>query len=61
MRVKIGVGQKPHPDADTANWVLGKIPKEQLNEFEKILEIASKAVKEIIISGIDSAMNKYNI
>ena len=59
-RIKIGVGRKPHPDADTANWVLGKIPKEQTAELEKILEKASAAVKEIILRGIDSAMNKYN-
>ena len=60
MRVKIGVGQKPSPATDTANWVLGKIPKDQFEEFEKILEKASKAVKEIIINGLDTAMNKYN-
>lgn len=59
-RIKIGVGRKPHPDADTANWVLGKIPKEQTTELEKTLEKASAAVKEIILRGIDSAMNKYN-
>lgn len=59
-RIKIGVGRKPHPDADTANWVLGKIPKEQTAELEKTLEKASVAVKEIILRGIDSAMNKYN-
>ncbi|MBE6807928.1 MAG: aminoacyl-tRNA hydrolase [Ruminococcaceae bacterium] len=59
-RIKIGVGRKPHPDADTANWVLGKIPKEQTAELEKMLEKASAAVKEIILRGIDSAMNKYN-
>ena len=38
-----------------------KIYYENTTDYEKILEIASKAVKEIIISGIDSAMNKYNI
>lgn len=26
MRLKIGVGQKPHPDYDLADWVLGKFP-----------------------------------
>ena len=59
-RIKIGVGQKPNPNADTANWVLGKIPKEQTEEFEKVLEKAAKAAKEIMLRGIDSAMNKYN-
>ena len=60
MRIKIGVGSKPHPDYDMANWVLGKIPREQREDFDKVIEKASKAVKEIIVSGIDSAMNKFS-
>lgn len=28
-RVKIGVGQKPTPAYDLADWVLGRFPKEQ--------------------------------
>ena len=59
-RVKIGVGKKPHPQADTVNWVLGKFPKEQTEELQKSLKTAVDAVKEIIVNGIDSAMNKYN-
>ena len=43
-----------------ANWVLGKIPREQREDFDKVIEKASKAVKEIIVSGIDSAMNKFS-
>lgn len=60
MRIKIGVGSKPHPDYDMANWVLGKIPAEQKQEFLKVIEKSAKAVKEIITRGIDSAMNKYS-
>lgn len=60
MRIKIGVGAKPHPDYDMASWVLGKIPTEQKEEFSKVIEKSSKAVKEIIARGIDSAMNKYS-
>ncbi len=60
MRVKIGVGEKPNPEYDLKNWVLGKIPSEQMEEFQKALDKASLAVEEIIKRGIDSAMNKYN-
>ncbi len=60
MRIKIGVGQKPHPDYDMASWVLGKIPTEQRTDFDKVLVNASAAVKEIVLRGIDSAMNKYS-
>ncbi len=60
IRIKIGVGKKPSGQTDAVNWVLGKIPKEETENFEKALERAIKAVKEIILRGIDSAMNKYN-
>lgn len=60
MRIKMGVGAKPHPDYDLANWVLGRFPKEQQEELKKGIEAATKAIKEIIMRGIDSAMNKFN-
>ncbi len=60
MRIKIGVGAKPHPDYDLASWVLSKFPKESLEDLEKAIEKTVLAVKEIISRGIDSAMNKYN-
>ncbi len=60
-RIKIGVGAKPHPDYDMKDWVLGKIPKEQLSDFEKAAkEMAVAAAEEIVAHGIDSAMNKYS-
>ena len=59
-RVKIGVGKKPSPECDLANWVLGKIPLSLADEFSNILTIAADAVSEIVSVGIDSAMNKYN-
>ncbi len=60
MRIKMGVGAKPHPDYDLASWVLGKFPKEEEEALQKSLEISVKAIKEIIARGIDSAMNKFN-
>ena len=60
IRIKIGVGKKPSSGTDAVNWVLGKFPKESSEDLNKALERAGKAVKEIILRGIDSAMNKYN-
>lgn len=59
-RVKIGVGQKPHPDYDLKDWVLGKIPKEQEKDFSTALENAAAAVEVIINQGMDAAMNRYS-
>ena len=59
-RIKIGVGAKPNPEYDMVSWVLGKFPKEQAVELNKVIENSVEAIKEIILSGIDSAMNKYS-
>lgn len=60
MRIKIGVGERQNRDYDLKDWVLGKIPSEQMPELDKALDKAAQAAKEIITGGIDSAMNKYN-
>lgn len=60
MRIKIGVGERIDKSSDLKNHVLGKISKEDLEEFDKATDMAVSAVKEIIGRGIDSAMNKYS-
>ena len=60
MRIKIGVGAKPHPDYDLVDWVLGKFPKEDEENLSTALDNSVKAIEEIIKRGIDSAMNKYS-
>ncbi len=60
MRIKIGVGEKPTPEYDLRDWVLGKF---QSGEDQMIAETLGKvafAVKEILTAGVQSAMNKYN-
>ena len=59
-RIKMGVGQKPHPEYDLVNWVLGKIPTAENESLKLALGKTVNAVKEIILCGVDSAMNKYN-
>ena len=52
--------EKPNPQYDLVNWVLGKIPGEQRETFNKSLETVVDAAKMIINSGIDKAMNAYS-
>ncbi len=59
-RIKIGVGKKPHPDYDLADWVLSKFPADDKENLDSALKKSNLAIKEIITKGIDSAMNKYN-
>ena len=59
-RIKIGVGQKPHPDYDLADWVLGKFPKEDQKTMEETYKKAADAVECILSKDIQTAMNRYN-
>ena len=59
-RVKIGVGKKPHPEYDLADWVLSCYKGEDGDKIKVAFESAAKAVCEIIKNGADSAMNIYN-
>ncbi len=59
-RIKIGVGKKPHPDYDLADWVLSDIPTSDWETFENTLKNARDAIELIIQGKIDAAMNQYN-
>lgn len=59
-RVRIGVGAKPHPAYDLADWVLSKYKKDEQPLMKEAFEKAAAATKEIITVGVQSAMNKYS-
>lgn len=59
-RVKIGVGKKPDPEYDLADWVLGRFPKTQEADLKAALQNAGEAAKLIVCGKTDEAMNKYN-
>ena len=59
-RIKIGVGQKPSPEYDLVNWVLGVFPKGDLEKIEARFSDISAAITDIIGGNIDGAMNKYS-
>lgn len=59
-RVKIGMGQKPHPDYDLADWVLGKPSAEDKAKITETEIAATEAVKTVVTADIAKAMNKYN-
>lgn len=59
-RLKIGVGQKPHPDYDMADWVLGKFSKEDRKTIDAAIERALDAIECVFSQGMDKAMSQYN-
>ncbi len=59
-RVKIGVGEKPHPDYDLADWLLGKFAKEDKKAIDEMVQKAAKAAAYYIEKGPDKAMGQFN-
>ena len=60
LRIKMGVGKKPHPDYDLAKWVLGKFRADDLKKMEISAENACECIKLMVQGRTDEAMNKYN-
>ena len=59
-RVKIGVGGKPHPDFDLADWVLSTFSAQEEKDLAPALEDAAKAALSIVERGIPETANKYS-
>ena len=59
-RVKIGVGEKPHPDYDMADWVLGKFVGPDKTAIDEATLRAAQAVECYLKDGPQQAMNQFN-
>ena len=59
-RVRLGVGEKPHPDYDLADWVLGKFQGEDKKAIDAAVKKAADAIECILSDGLDRGMNQYN-
>ena len=59
-RIKIGVGKKPNPQYDLADWVLGKMPEADALAMEKRFDDIAAATEQIIKGDIDGAMGRFS-
>lgn len=59
-RVRIGVGEKPHPDYDLADWVLGRFPEEDAKAVKDRFPDLEAAARLIMAGRLGEAQNKYN-
>ncbi len=59
-RIKLGVGKKPHPDYDLADWVLSNIPKKDIPLMHESMDNALKALELMVKGDTEGAMSKYN-
>lgn len=59
-RIKIGVGKKPSPEYDLADWVLSRFTKNEIPLIKQASEKACESLKLIVSDDIDGAMGAYN-
>ena len=59
-RVKIGVGAKPNPQQDLADWVLSGFSPAEQKALDTALPQAADAALCIIDKGVPEAANRYN-
>ena len=59
-RIKIGIGAKPNPNWNLADWVLSKLTTDELALIDKMAENSCKAVECLVDGNTDEAMNLFN-
>lgn len=59
-RVKIGVGAKPHKDADLADWVLSGFSAPEKKALDFALDNAASAALCIVEKSVYEAANRFN-
>ena len=59
-RIKIGVGKKPHPEYDLADWVLSRLPQAEKKAVEARYDDICGALELMMKGQFDTAMSRYN-
>ena len=59
-RVRLGVGVKPHPEYDLADWVLAPFPKEAAETLSAALDKIKTGIELILKGDINGAMQSCN-
>ena len=60
IRIRMGVGAPKHEDYNLADYVLGKVSKEEIELLTPVAEKVTQAVELIIKEDVSRAMNKFN-
>lgn len=59
-RIKLGIGEKPHPDYELADWVLSTFKKDELAALKDAAEKACDAAALMVSGDTEKAMSKFN-
>lgn len=60
IRIRLGVGEKPHREYDMADWVLGKMPGDDLKLLFQCYEATPDCLSLIVNGKFEEAMGKFN-
>ena len=59
-RIKLGIGAKPHPQMELADWVLSRFTQAELKTMADAAKRAAEAAKLVVAGRIDDAMNQFS-
>ena len=59
-RIKIGIGAKPNPEYDLADWVLSRFSQNEAKLIKQVADDTVSAIEYIVKGDIDKAMSNYN-
>lgn len=59
-RIKIGVGAKPNPEYDLADWVISHFTADEAKLIKQVTESCIGAVELMVDGKIDKAMSDFN-
>ena len=59
-RIKLGIGAKPNPDYDLADYVLSRFTKEDTEPMKQAMARACDALELMVDGQIDEAMSRYS-
>lgn len=59
-RIRFGVGKKPHPDYDMADWVLGTFSEEDKKALFECFVTSFEGLEKILACDVDGAMQICN-
>ncbi len=59
-RIKLGVGAKPRPDYDLADWVLSSFSPQDQQKMEEAYDLCPEIVACLVEEKIDEAMSRFS-
>ena len=59
-RIRMGVGAKPNPNYDLADWVLSNFTSDELTTVRSLFPIAADGLEQLLLGDVDKAMQICN-